>query len=47
MYIASNKGAPAPIRKGTYGTPRIIGGRVHPLNSTSFFTRERLTAAEW
>lgn len=35
--MASNSGPPAPTRNGTYGTPKIIAGRVHPLKRMSFF----------
>lgn len=37
-YIDNKSGNPAPTRNGTYGTPKIIAGRVHPRNKASFCT---------
>lgn len=36
-YMDNKSGNPAPTRNGTYGTPKIIAGRVQPRNKASFF----------
>ena len=43
-YIDNKSGNPAPTRNGTYGTPKIIAGRVHPRNKTSFFKSNPISA---